>query len=539
MEGPKINLIQMPNEEVQRRIKEKNTNLLNDLLSQAIKPSITLSDVLKKEDHKEINRVTSVQKVDPPVNQTPIAIPKTVEVKQQEYKSDSEMFDTKQNMLVTLASIKYNNEVDLSDLSEGQKRTIDAVLLGKNILLTGPAGTGKSHTIQRIKEIFQKMKRSVSITATTGISALLINGNTIHSWSGIGICGTKETALNRVMTYKGPQDRIKSANLLIIDEVSMLSALQLDILDHVFKYVRQSTLPFGGIQIILSGDFYQLSPVKNPNYCFESPNFDQLIHEVIELDFIFRQADREFCLALNEIRIGEVTERTKELFGSCIGKEFFGDIKPTELYPLKADVENFNDEELWKLASENNPIREIASLDEIIEKPPSKKKIPDKTLKEWQANFDKNCMAPKVLTLAVNAQVMLIKNLDVEAGLCNGSRGIITGFSPAGQPIVKFRNGQILYMQTQVWGMKLNETTKIRRTQYPIILGYATTIHKAQGMNIDCVRMDLGSRIFSSGQTYTAISRCRTLEGLSIIEIDWEQVHADKRVKEFYTKHKK
>lgn len=539
MEGPKINLIQMPNEEVQRRIREKNTNLLNDLLSQAIKPSITLSDVLKKEDHKEINRVTSVQKVDPPVNQTPIAIPKTVEVKQQEYKSDSEMFDTKQNMLVTLASIKYNNEVDLSDLSEGQKRAIDAVLLGKNILLTGPAGTGKSHTIQRIKEIFQKMKRSVSITATTGISAVSINGNTIHSWSGIGICGSKETALNRVMTYKGPQDRIKSTNLLIIDEVSMLSDLHLDILDHVCKHVRQNNLPFGGLQVILSGDFYQLSPVKAPRYAFESENFDKLIHEVIELTFIFRQFNREFCEALNEIRIGDVSQKTKDLFATCIGKEFEGDIKPTELYPLKIDVENFNESELWKLASEQNPVREIGALDEIIEKPPSKKTIPDKIIKEWQTNFNKNCMAQKILSLAIHAQVMLIKNIDVEAGLCNGSRGVIVGFGGHGEPIVKFRNGQVLYMQTQIWHMRVNETTKIRRTQYPLLLAFSTSIHKSQGLSLDCVRMDLGGRVFSVGMTYTALSRVRSLEGLSIIEIDWEQVQTDKRVKEFYAKHKK
>jgi ATP-dependent DNA helicase PIF1 len=566
MEGPKITLIEMPKAEIQQRMqagKERreseqktnvvnNKNLLDNLLAQAftLKPQVSLTDILKPEETKETEKVQHLIKVEPPREATPIAIPQTVilnsetkkpveKVEEKKYETDSECFNPKQNMLTTISSIKYNHDVDLSGLSEDQRKAVDAVLLGKNILLTGPAGTGKSYTIQKIKEIFQKMKRNIAITAMTGVSAILVEGNTIHSWAGIGICGTKETALNRVMTYKGPQDRIKSAHTLIIDEASMLAALHLDILDYVFKAVRQNNEPFGGIQIILSGDFYQLSPVKQPEYCFSSPNFDQLIHQVCELSFIFRQDNKEFCEALNEVRIGEVSQKTKDLFATCIGKEFEGDIKPTELYPLKVDVENFNDAELWKLASEKNPIREIAALDEIIEKPAPKKPHSPKQLKEWQATFDKNCMAPKVLSLAVHAQVMLIKNLDVEAGLCNGSRGVITGFSPSGQPIVKFRNNQILYMQTQVWTMRLNETARIRRTQYPIVLSWASTIHKAQGMTIDCVRMDLGGRIFANSMTYTALSRARSLEGLSIIDIDWEQVHVDRRVKEFYAKHKK
>lgn len=461
-------------------------------------------------------------------------------VRNEVYSQDSDSADLNKSLITSMlpSSSRYMKEIDMTGLSEGQRSAIESVLGGKNILLTGPAGTGKSHTIRKIRDIFENEKRVVAMTSTTGASAILIEGKTIHSWSGIGICGSKESAIKRVNTYKSSQARIRETHLLIIDEVSMMSATILDILDYVCRLVRNDPRPFGGLQVLLCGDFYQLSPVKSDTYAFESTSWDSLIHEVHELTTIFRQDNMAFCKALNEIRIGEISQETVNLLSTCIGRKFEGDIKPTELYPLKADVSELNEFELWELASEQNPVREIQALDEVIEKPKPRKPQPQKFYTECKERLNKDCIAPELLQLCVSCQVMLIKNLNVEAGFANGSRGVVVGFGAQGEPIVKFRNGQIMQMAIATWYMRVNETTKITRKQYPIILCFAITVHKAQGCTLDCLKVDLGSRIFSSGQTYTCLSRSRDLEGLSIIEIDYERITVDKKVKDFYVKHK-
>jgi len=432
----------------------------------------------------------------------------------------------------------YLSDVDLSGLSPGQSKAVEAVLYGKNILLTGPAGTGKSHVISRIRDIFEKRGLKVGMTSTTGKSAILVNGKTIHSWSGIGICSSKESALKRVMGYAAPQERIRTTNLLIIDEVSMMSSYILDILDYIFRLVRNApTLSFGGMQVILCGDFYQLKPVKSDSYAFDSENWDKLIGEVHDLTYIFRQTNDAFCKALNEIRIGEVSESTMMLFAQCIGRQFTGDIKPTELFPTNDDVSQLNEAELWKLASETNMVQEFQSLDELIEKPKPRKPLPAQFYIDYKKNLDKNCVAPEFLQLCVGAQVMLIHNVNVEAGMANGSRGVIVGFGHQKEPVVKFLNEQVVYIQKHTWTMKINDTTRMRRTQYPIVLSWAISIHKSQGSTLDLVNMDLGGRVFGTSMIYTALSRSRTLEGLGIRQIEWDKVVTDQRVKAFYAKY--
>lgn len=452
-------------------------------------------------------------------------------------------FNMNPNALInSLVSDEYRNQIhDVffgeESLSEGQKSALNSLLSGNNILLTGPAGTGKSYLVNHIRECYEKIGKRIGVTSTTGASAIIIGGRTLHSWAGIGICGSKESALKRVMTYRKPQERIRSTNILIIDEVSMLPAHLLDILDYIFKLIRRSSLPFGGMQIILVGDFYQLSPVKSDKYAFEADCWNESIQEVHELKEIFRQCDVEFATALNEIRIAEPSLKTIELLTQCLGKEFEGDIKPTELYSVKADVSELNEYELWELASEDNMVREIASLDELIEKPQPRYPRKEKFILESQAKMNKQCAAPQILQLCIGCQVMLIKNLNIEAGLANGSRGVVTGFATNGQPIVKFMNGQILQIGVEKWTMRVNETVIMRRTQYPLILAWSITIHKSQGSTIDLLKVDLGSKIFSDGQSYCALSRSKSLEGLSIISIDWDKITCNKRVKEFYQKY--
>lgn len=432
----------------------------------------------------------------------------------------------------------YLQGIETEGLSPGQKEAILSVIQGKNILLTGPAGTGKSFVIKKIREVFETRGRVVAMTSTTGASAILVGGKTIHSWAGIGICGTPESALKQVMTYKKSQERIRGAHLLIIDEVSMLSGVVLDILDYVFRIVRNCSRPFGGLQVLLCGDFFQLSPVKCNKFAFEAECWKAAIQEVHELTEIFRQGNHEFCVALNEIRVGEVSQKTVDLLSKCLKREFQGDIKPTELYPVNEDVSALNEAELWKLATPENPIRAIDAYDDVTEKPRPRVPRNQKFFDECKARLDRDCVAPAVLELAIGAQVMLLKNLNVEAGLANGSRGVVTGFSAGGAPVVKFLNGQEMTMQTNVWKLRINETTRVRRTQFPLKLAYALSCHKSQGMTLDLVKMDLGSKIFTAGQFYTAISRARTMEGLSIIAADWERVFVDRKVKAFYEQYR-
>lgn len=448
--------------------------------------------------------------------------------------NDSQMTAVASLPVAALNPDLYIDDIDLTGLSKGQREAVLSILQGKNILLTGPAGTGKSHTIKKITEIFEQKKYVIGICSTTGASAILIEGKTIHSWSGIGICGTKESALKRVMTYTKPQSRIRGTHVLIIDEVSMLSGPMLDILDYVFRIVRNSNLPFGGIQMVLCGDFFQLSPVKCSKFAFEAECWNTGIQEVHELTDIYRQDNRDFCIALNEIRIGEVSQKTVDLISACVGREFKGDIKPTELYPVNEDVSALNEAELWKLASETNPIRAIDAFDDFPEKPKPRVPRDAKFFQECKERLNRDCIAPEVLELAVGAQVMLLKNLNVEAGLANGSRGVVIGFSNGGAPIVRFLNDQEMVMQTAMWRMRINDTVRAVRTQYPLRAAYALSMHKSQGMSLDLVRMDLGSKIFAEGQFYTAISRVRSLEGLSIINLNWQRIFVSKQVKNFY-----
>jgi len=462
--------------------------------------------------------------------------------KPENYVTNSELSDINgmRSMLAGIPGVStFGKDVDLSGLSPAQKSAIEAVFAGKNILLTGPAGTGKSHTIKRIKEVYTEKKLNIGITSTTGASAILIEGKTIHSWAGIGICGTKEAALKNAMTFKAPQERIRTTSLLVIDEISMMSDIVLDILDYVFRAVRANDRAFGGMQVVLCGDFFQLKPVKCDTFAFESPNWNNLIHEVHELTQIFRQENAAFCRALNEIRIGEISPITVKLFESRIGKEFIGDIKPTELYPVNEDVDHLNESELWKLATETNRVREVQALDEIIEKPRPRKEYTPKFIQQCKERMNKDCIAPEILAMAIGAQVMLIKNINVEAGLANGSRATITGFGPHDEPVVKFISGHEMQLQTMTWYMRVNETAKIKRTQFPIKLAWAISLHKSQGCSLDLARIDLGGKVFQDGMSYTGLSRVRSLEGLSIIAIDWERVMTNKKVKEFYAYHRR
>lgn len=426
---------------------------------------------------------------------------------------------------------------DEDKLSPEQARALRAALSGKNICITGPAGTGKSHIVKIIKEHFEEKKMNVALTSSSGKSAVNIGGKTIHSWSGIHLCQSKETAIRNVLKYKNPQYNINSTHVLVIDEISMVSGLLLDILDYVFRIVRNCNSAFGGIQVIMVGDFYQLAPVKAAKYAFESDYWDQYVQEVIELKQVFRQQNAQFVKVLNKIRKGEVDDEVIDTFEPCIGREYEGLIKPTQLYPVNEMVDMMNEDELFKLQSEDNPIESFDATDDVPKQAKSRYTPSAKAKEEALARLDKECRAPKELLLCKNAQVMLLKNLNVQAGLANGSRGVIIGYNNHGWPKVKFLNGQEVDIAPEKWRVRYSKDVVAERIQFPLTLAWAMSIHKSQGITVDLARVDLGDRIFGDGMIYVALSRCRSLEGLQIDSINWNLVNVSRRVKRFYEKY--
>lgn len=405
-----------------------------------------------------------------------------------------------------------------------QMEAYNLMVQGKNIFLTGSAGTGKSAIIKMFVNMYQNVK-NIGLCSTTGTSAVLIGGTTLHSYTGIGLGKSSVEAITNVIFKKSYlRKRWNKLDILIIDEISMLSPELFDKLEEIARIVRYNNLPFGGIQLILSGDFLQLPCINSYNFCNESDSWKKCIKHFINLTEIIRQDNIEFQNCLNYIRMGEFPIKIKELIESRVGAKLNNDfgIKPTKLYSLNYDVDNINNKELNKLTKNNVEFREYEM--EIIFSNNVKNK------KQIEENFKKFCTAPIILELCVGAQVMLLWNLDLANQLANGSRGIVIGFTSNDIPIVRFLNGIERVIDYNTWEI---EEGDIKAIQIPLKLAYALSIHKAQGISLDYVELDL-SNIFEYGQCYTALSRVRSLEGLSIISIDWNKIIAHPKAVEFY-----
>ncbi len=425
-------------------------------------------------------------------------------------------------------SIMSENTVKLSPK---QRDAYEMMSSGRSIFLTGRGGCGKSTLIKLYYNQYQNT-RQVGLTSTTGTSALLIGGVTLYSFLGIGLgTGSVEQLYQEIM-FKRPhkiKQRWRELQTLIIDEVSMLTPELFDKLEVLARSIRNSKLPFGGIQIILTGDFYQLPCIGSENLCFDAKAWDTCIEEVVELGHSFRQSDPEFEKCLDEVRIGELSEKSKALLLSRVNADLTNadGIKPTRVYSLNRDVNFENEEQLNKLVRANPEL-------EFYEY-----KLEYKVLKPNVRNADdkvkKSCFAPEVLQICVGAQVMLIYNLDLECKLANGSRGIVTDFDEAGFPVVKFVTGESRVIGYQEWSIEEEGEKLISVVQVPLKVAYAGTIHKLQGASLDLVDIDCG-HIFEYHQIYVGLSRARTLEGLSLRNFNPDKIQAHPAVKEFYAK---
>ena len=411
-------------------------------------------------------------------------------------------------------------------LVDKQNEAFSLMVDGHNVFLTGSAGTGKTSCIKLFMKIYKDQK-IMGVTSTTGISALLFGGTTLHSFLGIGL-GDKsgESIVSNLYTKPHLRKRWVDLEVLIIDEISMLSPELFDKLEYIARRIRRNEKPFGGIQLILSGDFLQLPCINSDGFCFEAETWNKCITNTIFLTRIIRQSDTNFQECLNEIRIGKLSDKTKKLLDSRRDVDLTNDfgIKPTKLYSTNKSVDYINDKELDILAQKDIEFYEYNMDIQIYPGVKNAKYSIDK--------YKKNCTASENLQLCIGAQVMLLCNLDIENGLVNGSRGIITKFVND-MPVVKFLNGAEIITDYHTWEYEEKDIKMFNVTQIPLKLAYAITIHKSQGMSLDYAEIDL-SNIFNDGQAYVALSRVKNIFGLSIINVDYTQITASKKAVDFY-----
>jgi ATP-dependent exoDNAse (exonuclease V) alpha subunit len=417
-----------------------------------------------------------------------------------------------------------------------QLQALNIMKTGVNVYLTGSAGSGKTHTLREYIKWLEAHDIPVAITASTGIAATHMNGQTIHGWAGIGIRESLDDFdLEQLEEKQYLWKRFEKARVLIIDEVSMLHAHRLDMVERVCRRFKRNDLPFGGLQVILSGDFFQLPPVtrtENRKQKVESSELqnqtqelfvdydsgdvmqeeeeiisDMVIHSrswkmmkpaICYLTEQHRQEDNEFLEILNAMRANAVDDTHKALVKGRMHAENVGAL-PTKLYTHNIDVDAINFAELEKIGGEQKEfVMSGKGNDFIIEA------------------LKKSCLAPEVLKLKTGAEVMFIKN-NYEEGYWNGTRGKIVGFDYRGEPIVEiYASGKRITVGAMEWEVEDNGKVKASITQYPLRLAWAITIHKSQGMSLDSAEIDL-SKTFAYGMGYVALSRVRSLAGIRLV----------------------
>lgn len=378
---------------------------------------------------------------------------------------------------------------------------------GKNVFITGQAGTGKSYYLTQLQQDLPDLV----VTASTGVAAINVSGTTIHSFSGIGI-GDRSAKQIAYSMYTEQRIRLNYCKCLAIDEISMLSADTLDLINDVFKTIRRNDKPFGGIQLIVIGDFLQLPPVekngKEPRFAFESDSWQESDFKIINLEEQFRQKDPAFLADLNKIRFGE----SIEIIATSNHEDAL------HLFALNRPADEYNQ---LKLQSIKSPIhhfeaRDIGSIYHIN-------------------SIDKNCLVPKNLYLKVGARVMLLINKYIGLGLINGSIGNVTKIE--GRSVtVNFDNGSELDLGYETVAKIMDDKVELAsRSQIPLRLAYAISIHKSQSLSLDKVCIDFEGT-FESGQAYVALSRVRSKSGLSVKNLRPNLIKANKKAVEFYKK---
>lgn len=441
-----------------------------------------------------------------------------------------------------LPPVVLESEELTKDLDKDQASVLGYVQRGNSLFFTGSAGTGKSFLVGRIATSLKKThgENRVAITASTGSAAVNIGGTTIHSWAGIGIANTNAKELaEHVQSIPKARNRIKNCRSLILDEVSMISDELFDKIEFVCRYVKsRSKEPedveqapwFGGIQVILVGDFLQLPPVttnedvQELTYAFNSKAWKAGVKHTFVLRNPHRQADPAFVRLLDDARHGLFTEEMRTQLRKCVNRavEF-----PVHLYSRRNDAANRNQRELDAIDSPNKTYKADDMYDSFLHK-------------SRVEAIKRNWPADEIVVLKKGARVLLLRNMDLERGLCNGSQGVILGFKPEDPkssssryfPEVLFRNGQTRLIKQETFTVEEYGMIVAMRMQVPLTLAYALTIHKSQGMTLDAASCDIDNT-FANGQAYVAMSRTRKLDGLCLKSVPL-RIHADPVAVQFH-----
>ena len=389
-----------------------------------------------------------------------------------------------------------------------QSTALDILKSGENVFITGSAGTGKTYLINEYIDYLKERRVFPAIVAPTGLSASHIKGQTIHSFFGIGIREVVDNAFIEVLlSRRYLKSRFKNIEVLIIDEISMVSPELFSSMDRVLQAFKNSPKPFGGVQVIASGDFFQLPPIsrepKEQKFAWQSPTWRDLDFKTCYLEFKFRQDDSRLIDVLDDIRSGTISDTTYQILESCHLKDLNINHRPTRLYTHNMDVDRINDDELNKLTT---PAKEYS--------------YSSKGSKKHIEKIFNTSMVIKELTLKKDAIVIFIKN-SPEQKYFNGTIGVVKGFNNSDKmPIIETTSGDRIIVGYDEWSIEDEEGKNIATvTQIPLRLAWAITIHKSQGMTLDAVEIDL-SRTFETGQGYVALSRIRNIDGLRLMGIN-------------------
>lgn len=451
-----------------------------------------------------------------------------------------------------------NNE---NELSPDQQHAFMKFKRGHNLFITGPGGTGKTKLIHHLIQHAATIGKTYQVCALTGCASILLNCNakTLHSWSGIKLArGPIADVVTSVLKNRSALNKWKKTHILIVDEVSMLSQKIFEIIECIARHAnRRMNTPFGGMQVVFTGDFFQLPPVGNinepatMNMCFESPVWKTVfqIENHIELKTMFRQTDPLYINILLQIRKGELSDENAKILEGYIKREYkpedHGGCIPSKLFAVRSKADFVNSAMFSKIDNEEytHALKETTNNKIFLD---TGKLIPSDILHECdqlsltdiEKELDylkKGITAEELFVYKKGAIVMCTFNIAVDIGICNGSLGVIVDIivkDKIGRPVVQFSNGVMQVIDLHYW--QSTEYPSIAVGQFPLKLAWALTIHKIQGATMEMAEMDIGMSIFEYGQIYVALSRIKSLNGLYLLNFQPKKIKANPKVIEFY-----